>query len=372
MSDVILVATRKGLFTVARDSSGSWGVTDRAFLGDHVSMVLPARNDGPTYAALSHGHFGAKLHRLKNDGKTWEECATPEYPERPEGAPPEINPMSQQEIPWKLMMIWALEHGGDNQNGLLWCGTIPGGLFRSTDNAESWELVRSLWDHPMRTQWFGGGADFPGIHSVCVDPRTSDRVAVGVSCGGVWITEDGGDSWNCKADGMWAEYMPPERKNDPVIQDPHRLAQCRAEPDAMWVQHHNGVFRSVDCSASWQEVENVPPSVFGFAVAAHPQDSDTAWFVPAIDDECRIPIDGRVVVARTRDGGKSFDVLANGLPQQDSYDLTYRHALAVDASGDRLVFGSTTGSLWISEDGGDSWRTVSTHLPPVYCTRFVN
>ena len=138
----------------------------------------------------------------------------------------------------------------------------------------------------------------------------------------------------------------------------------------LWAQHHNGVFRSTDNSASWQEVTDVPPSVFGFAVAVHPHDGDTAWFVPAIKDERRIPVDGQVVVTRTRDGGRSFEVLRNGLPQEHAYDLTFRHALDVDETGDRLAFGSTTGSLWVTEDRGDRWECVSTHLPPIYCVRF--
>ena len=75
---------------------------------------------------------------------------------------------------------------------------------------------------------------------------------------------------------MWASYMPPERKHDPTIQDPHRMAQCPANPEVMWVQHHNGVFRTTNGAASWGEVTNVPPSTFGFAVAVHPKDPDTA------------------------------------------------------------------------------------------------
>ena len=49
---------------------------------------------------------------------------------------------------------------------------------------------------------------------------------------------------------MRAEYMPPERQSDPNVQDPHLLAQCRANPDVFWVQHHNGIFRSTDGAAS--------------------------------------------------------------------------------------------------------------------------
>src|SRR5947209_6869555 len=141
---------------------------------------------------------------------------------------------------------WALEPGHASEPGVLWCGTLPGGLFRSRDRGDSWELNRPLWDHPDRKQWFGGGMDFPGIHSICVDPRDARTVTVGVSCGGVWRTRDGGQSWECKATGMWAAYMRPERKNDPRIQAAHRVAQCAAKPDCFWSQHHHGGFRPTD------------------------------------------------------------------------------------------------------------------------------
>ena len=77
-----------------------------------------------------------------------------------------------------------------------------------------------------------------------------------------------------------------------------------------------------------------------------------------------------VVVTRTRDGGKSFEVLAKGLPQEHAYDVVYRHALAIDDAGERLAFGSTTGGLWVSEDQGDSWACITHTLPPVYAVRF--
>jgi len=83
-----------------------------------------------------------------------------------------------------------------------------------------------------------------------------------------------------------------------------------------------------------------------------------------------VPVAGRLVVSRTRDGGRSFEVLRNGLPRDQAYDLVYRHGLAVDATGERLAMGSTSGGLWISEDQGDSWSAVRTRLPPIYCVRF--
>ena len=214
------------------------------------------------------------------------------------------------------------------------------------------------------------GGEQPGINSVLVDPRDPSDIRVGVSTGGVWASTDEGASWALINRGMYNEYMPPERREDPISQDVHQLARCAAHPEVMWCQHHNGVFRSEDAGASWREVTAIRPSKFGFAVAAHPSDPDTAWFVPAVKDERRIPVDGKVVVARTRDGGRSFEVLSNGLPQRHAYDLVWRHALAVDAGGDRLAFGSTSGGVWISEDGGDSWTMLEARLPPVAAVRF--
>jgi photosystem II stability/assembly factor-like uncharacterized protein len=220
-------------------------------------------------------------------------------------------------------------------------------------------------------EWSGGGYDYPGIHSICVDPRDSRCVSIGISIGGVWMTADGGNSWAARSDGMFAEYVPPDLRNDPNSQDPHRLVQCRGAPDVFWVQHHNGVFRSGDGGESWREIPGVSPSVFGFAVAVHPRDPDTAWFVPAVHDDCRVPVDAALVVARTRDGGRSFDILRGGLPQEHAYDLVYRHSLDVDESGQRLAMGSTTGGLWVSQDQGDSWQCLSTQLPPIHAVRFV-
>lgn len=230
--------------------------------------------------------------------------------------------------------------------------------------------MRPLWQNPKRKEWFGGGADLPGIHSICIRPRDRRHVTVGVSCGGVWVSADGGATWNCRASGMRAAYMPPEKQNDPNIQDPHRVVQCPAQPQYLWAQHHNGIFRSTDGAASWHEIHDVVPSAFGFAVAVDPHDPDVAWFVPGISDERRIPAEGHVVVTRTRDGGKSFEILRHGLPQDHAYDLAFRHGLDVSESGEFLAFGSTTGSLWLSENQGDSWQCISEHLPPVYCVRF--
>lgn len=366
MSDHLYVSTRKGLFRVGRRTAG-WTVEQADFLGDNVTLTLTDPRDGRSYAALDHGHFGVKVHRSTSTG--WEEVATPAYPPKPEGL--EETDMWGRPLAWSTARIWALEAGGPAEPGVLWCGTLPGGLFRSIDHGESWDLVRSLWDHPDRRRWMGGGADLPGIHSIVVDPRDARHVSIAVSTGGIWFTADSGATWQQHGAGMRAEHVPPEQTHDPIMQDVHCLVQCRTRPDRMWVQHHNGIFRSDDAGRTFTEITDVRPSAFGFPVVVHPTDPDTAWFVPGIKDEKRIPPDGRLVVTRTRDGGRSFDVLTHGLPQAHAYDVVYRHALAIDRTGDRLAFGSTTGGLWVSEDQGERWMNVTHTLPPIHAVRFV-
>jgi hypothetical protein len=349
-------ATRKGLFELRRDAAG-WHIQRISFLGEPVSMLLPPQADGRMLAALNLGHFGVKLQASDDAGASWHEVAVPAYPPQPEGA---TGPA------WKLQQIWSLEAA----HGTVWAGTLPGGLFRSADFGRSWQLVETLWQREERLEWFGGGYDAPGIHSICPHPQRAGELLLGISCGGVWLSRDAAASWRLQAEGMRAAYLPPEQAGSPNTQDPHRIERCAEVPDVLWCQHHNGIWRSTDNARSWQELQGVPVSSFGFALAVHPQQPGTAWFVPAKADECRVPVDGALVVNRTRDGGRSFDTLRTGLPQADCFDLVYRHGLALGADGRTLLLGSTTGGLWSSQDGGDRWQAVALHLPPIYALRF--
>jgi photosystem II stability/assembly factor-like uncharacterized protein len=354
MSDRMLAATRKGLISFAR-KNGGWSIARTDFPGVAVTATLYDNRDGTLYAMLKHGHFGSKLHRSKDEGRTWVELAAPAFPADAAGAP-------------ALFQVWTLDAGGASEPGRLWAGALPAGLFCSDDYGEHWEQVGARWNVPERAKWFGGGYDDAGIHTIMPDPRDPARVFVAISCGGVWETRNGGKSWALLGDGLIAAYMPPEQAGVRETQDPHRVARCAAAPDTMWMQHHNGIFHSTDAGVTWTQLK-LPGDDFGFAVVAHPKDARTAWFVPAIKDELRVPRGGALAVSRTRDGGKTWDRLADGLPQRDAYDLIYRHGLDVDDTGTQLAMGSTTGNLWVSENSGERWQLINAHLPPIYAIR---
>ena len=363
----MLVGTRKGLFVVEGVGAGAGASPTIAalhFPGEPVTQVLADPRDGAWYAALRMGHFGVKLRKSTDRGATWAEMAAPAFPAKPtEGA------WADDATPWSVDLIWSLAAGGAGEPGTLWAGCLPAGLFKSVDGGATWTLCESLWLDPRRRAWMGGGYDHAGIHGLLVDPRDARHLTIAISCGGVWQTRDAGATWALTGAGMKADFMPPELAEDQNIQDPHCIAQCAADPDVLWMQHHGGIYRSTNGGQQWQPIAQAGPSTFGFAVAADPRDPGRAWFVPAQADACRIPVDARMVVTRTDDGGTSFKVLAEGLPQSHAYHLIYRHALDVSADGLTLAMASTSGGLWVSAGGGDKWQCVSRDLPPVAVVR---
>lgn len=175
-------------------------------------------------------------------------------------------------------------------------------------------------------------------------------------------------TWQVRNQGMTMDYAP-DPTDEWAGHDPHAIMRCPGQPDHVWQQNHCGVFYSADGAQHWQKVSAPDAGVhFGFPVAVDPKDGRTAWLVPGQSDAQRTTIGQGLFVARTEDGGESWRQLRKGLPQQNTFDVVYRHAL--HNSGDTLAFGSTTGNVYVSEDCGESWQTVANNLPPVYSVRF--
>lgn len=362
MGKTLVLGTKKGLLLLD-EGARAWRTRPIQHGGIAVSYAFHDARTGTFWAALDHGHWGSKLSRSE-DGAAWEEVAAPAYPEGT------VTPCTKK--PAALRYVYVLAPGHASQPQRLYVGTVPGGLFMSDDGGASFSLVTSLFEHPTKERWFQGGKDFddPGLHSVVVDPRDAGRVLVGISSAGVMATRDGGATWTPSNKGLKNDYIPESEAE--VGHDPHFVMACEAEPDVVWQQNHCGVFRSTDGGATWTDVGQAKgsgPVRFGFPIAADAQDPERAWVVPATSDERRYAVDGAMCVARTDDGGKSWSVMREGLPQDDCYDVVYRHAL--DARGDTVVFGTTTGNLYLSEDRGERWRCLGANFPPILSVRFV-
>ena len=357
-ANTLILGTHKGLIILEKNGR-DWHCKHEAHRAIPVSHAMTDPRTGVMWACLDHGHYGRKLHRSDDGGETWREIPAPKYPENTEREPG---------VPATCSYLWLIQPGGNDQPNRLYIGTEPGGLFQSDDGGETWELNEALWNHPSREKWwFGGGRDFAGLCSIVVDPRDSNHVTIGISVGGVYETRDGGKTWDGRNTGLKASYLP-----NPASEfghDPHFMLASPSNPDVLWQQNHCGVFRSTDAGKTWTDIsQRGGPVYFGFAIAVDAEDENVAWVVPATSDEYRVAVNQALCVARTNDGGKTWVDFREGLPQQGVYDVAYRHAL--DVRGDRLAFGTTTGNVFLSEDRGESWRSLGNHFPPVLSVRF--
>ncbi|MEO1260875.1 MAG: sialidase family protein [Bacteroidota bacterium] len=348
----LLIGTSKGL-VVYHKAEAEWSVEQVHFRGFPVSMAYVDERHGTWWLGLAHRHWGQKLHFSKDEGETWRSVPVPSFPK---GA--EIKPGKHA----ALRKIWCMQHAGTERSSRLWLGTEPGGLFLSKDEGMHFKLVAPLWNHPSRMdehQWFGAGRDEPFIHSIVVDPRDNDHVYIAVSCAGVFETKDGGQTWQPKNKGLKAAYLP--NPDVEVGHDPHLLLSCRQNPDVLWQQNHCGIFRSENGGEKWEDVTDKNGLAdYGFALAIDDENPLRAWVIPAVSDVERVAPGLSLVVCMTEDGGKTWQQQRNGLPQDTCFDIVFRHSL-VRKNG-LMVFGTTTGNLYLSENDGKKWNCLSNNL----------
>lgn len=351
----LLVGTRKGLFVLRGPRGGPMDVVCRRFQGQEVELAVRDPATGACFASVTHGAFGPRLFRSDDvtaADEEWERTEGPAFPEDTGAA---------------VSRIWAVEPGAEP--GTLWAGVAPAALFRSDDHGRSWELVRSLWDEPSRSEWQPGAGGLC-LHSICPWPGDPDRLAVGISAAGVWITEDGGRSWERGGRGLVPRYLPEEAREGAVTLCVHSMKRSPLEPETLYMQFHGGVYRSGDGGRTWSDIADGLPSDFGFPMVVDPRDPARAFVIPLVSDLDRVTPEGRVRVWETRDRGASWRELGDGLPGEAAYLTVLRQAFATDGGNPLgLYFGATSGELFGSGDGGATWSTLARRLPPVLGVR---
>lgn len=350
-NDRILLGTRKGVFDVRR-RQGHWRVDAPQLPGQAIAYAVRDPRNGSIWASLDHGHWGCKLARSKDDGATYADVEPPKYPEDA-GA--------------TAKYYWVIAPAPADRPGEVWIGTEPGGLFSTKDDGASWQLNDPLWKMCVEQKWQGGGRPGAGIHSIDFDPRDSNHAYLAISCAGVVETRDGGRSWAHRNAGMTSVFDPNSTMD--FGHDPHCVVMAPSRPDVLWQANHCGVYRTTDGAASWKELTKKPLVDFGFPVGVHPTNPDVAWLVPMQSDMVRTPVNARLSVVRTDDGGETWTEHVEGLPSP-AYDFPFRHGFAVGGDGDSLALGTTSGNLYTSDDGGRSWQCLSNSLPPIYSVRF--
>jgi hypothetical protein len=357
MDTVLAIGTRKGLFLARSRDRLHWELTGPHLAMNEVYAVgIDSRHSPPRLlAGASHSHFGPSVSTSDDLGESWQE--------------PDTAPISfPEDTGASLARVWQLVPGGADAPGEIWAGTEPSALFRSADGGRSFELVRGLWDHPHRERWEPGGGG-QAIHTVLPHPEDPRRMLVAMSSGGVYRTEDGGESWQASNAGIKAYFMP-DNQYPEFGQCVHKVAFHPAVPDQLFAQNHHGVYRSDDAGRSWQSIADGLPTDFGFAMVAHPHRPGVIYSFPIEADVRRFPPDARARVYRSVDAGASWTGLDKGLPTEPFYSAVMRDAMCCD-NGDPagVYFGTRSGEVYASADEGETWQEVAAHLPDVLSVR---
>jgi photosystem II stability/assembly factor-like uncharacterized protein len=366
MSTLLAIGTRKGLFLARHPDGGAtdgWSVDDPQFLMREIPAVavvptaVPAGGPARLLVGVRSEHWGPTVARSDDLGKSWQETdhGSVRFP---------------SDTGTALERVWQLQ-ADPVRPGVVWAGCEPTSLWRSTDAGETFDLVRGLWEHPHRPQWFpgfGGAA----VHTVVTDPVDAGRVLIAMSTGGVYVSSDGGSSWAPSNTGISAYFLPDP--NPAFGQCVHKVAVDAAGPDQLYAQNHHGIYRSQDGGSTWQSIADGLPSDFGFVVLTHPRRSGTAWVVPLEADARRVPPGGRLRVQRTQDVGATWTPNTEGLPDAAWTSVLRDAACVVDLGDERpplLVIGTRDGCVYASSDEGHSFRLVAAHLPDVLSLRGV-
>jgi photosystem II stability/assembly factor-like uncharacterized protein len=329
-SDTMVIGTVDGIVLLERSAQGlqqhAWKIRHRALGGCSVSAVT-ASEDGTLYAA-THG-FGAA--KSDDGGLTWT---------------------------WILdgldhMDLWSARAGKLAGRDVVCVGALPAHLYISENRGKSWRELPALRDAPSVGKWcFPPPPRIGHVKDIVFD---GDRLLVGIEIGALLVSKDFGASFT-------ELVVDP----DPVECDIHRVLVHPDRPHRLIVANGIvGVMSSDDDGATWRKNPMPPHADYPDAIVVHPDEPDTVFLTAGVGWPSHWYEIGKArgKIARSRDGGNTWQRLLGGLPNGQRALFS---ALTIEAwpGGSAVYAVDTNGELFESTDKGDNW-TIIAEVPPV-------
>ncbi|MDH5599488.1 MAG: hypothetical protein OEY34_10210 [Cyclobacteriaceae bacterium] len=355
---VLLVSTDKGLIEYSYEGD-KWIFKKLHFEGFPVGFFKHDKATGIWRVAINHKHWGPKLYKSVDYGNQWIEQPVPSFKK------------SLNDTKISLKSIWTISDSIGGDPNCFYVGVEPAALFYTRDNGQNYELNESLWNHPTKDKWMGGGkgSKDPFLHTIHIHPDNPGEIIIGISCAGIFKTIDFGNSWVSINRGIKTEYLPD--KLSEAGQDPHTIRVFPTNPNIMWTQTHCGIYKSENGGELWYPVSKEEQKIgYGFSLAIDDENHDCAWIIPCISDDMRVPLNYQLAVFFTKNNGTNWEILKEGLPETLSFDIVLRQAF--EKQGNHLVFGTNNGNLYHSKNKGKTWESVSMTLAGVRAVSIID
>jgi photosystem II stability/assembly factor-like uncharacterized protein len=204
------------------------------------------------------------------------------------------------------------------------------------------------------------------VKHVTADPRDERVLYVCVEQGALLKSLDAGETFQ----QLFFEDASCRYNNDT-----HRIVFDPRNPDHIYLDGGDGIFSSPDAGRTWEHLATPSMRVaYPDQLFLAPDNPDTLFVVGGgtPPNLWRSTGDAKSAIVRSRDGGRTWAALGNGLPAALSGNLEAA-TLVTWPGGYGFFAGSTDGEVFFSRDRGESWELVASALAPVSkCVHFGN
>jgi photosystem II stability/assembly factor-like uncharacterized protein len=238
-----------------------------------------------------------------------------------------------------------------NGRSVVYAGTEPSMLFRSEDDGDTWQPSPALTELPSVPTW-----SFPPrpythhLRWIGLHPTDPAILYAGIELGGVMVTRDGGATWEDRKPGSQ--------------HDAHAIATHPAAPDRVYEAAGGGVAFSADTGATWRPMDEGMDRHYAWGLAIDAVNPDL-WYVSAsfgARTAHRNNGDAQAILYRKR-GDAPWEALGGEDSELERPLSSMPYALiAPRGRPQTLIAGLQNGDLLLTEDAGETWRTLHTGL----------
>jgi photosystem II stability/assembly factor-like uncharacterized protein len=244
--------------------------------------------------------------------------------------------------------IWSVAQRPDT--GEIFVGTGPVSIFKSANRGDSWEDLEGIRTLKDSEEWTFPNP--PHVAHVKGMDLAGDRIFCALEEGWLVRSLDAGKTWETVREGTHF--------------DSHFVVTLPDDAAKVISTSGHGVYRSEDGGATFSPSSDGLDCQYLAQIVVHPSKPNTLFTAAAEVPPpfwARRPEGANAGFFFSEDQGRNWHRILAGLP--DQIKPAPRATAGAPDDPDSYFVGMTDGSVWMSDDGGETFRQIITGAPPV-------